>query len=375
MSMGSLNFPPVFVGREGEVEAIDESLVKTGLAEIVGVGGSGKTTLATHYAKIRHDRYADRILSYQSYSGTGLGNYVDSITQNLRALNGPALMIIDSAELLDQADTVQAIRRIETGPWLVHFLIVGRISLGLGTTIRIGGLATEPFREALRQMLAGASVSDLDVDRVWHETRGSPFLLRVLLEAWDRDRGRPVGKLGELLSPIELGGLLGLDGRPLRKGSTQERPIIERVQFVTTDLIQRLAVRPDLVFQLSSREFEMLAAELFEREGFEVTLTAATRDGGKDLYLAKSDALGSFRYAVECKRYAPGRPVSVDVVRSLAGVVDTERLTAGIVLTTSRFSRDAINVAAKSQYRMSLHDFTTLKVSVRWSASRRRSSP
>lgn len=351
---------PFFTGRQFELEDIDEALTKLRLAEIVGSIGSGKTTLAEMYAHRRQDRYANRVIKYQGYSGAGLTGYVESIVKGLRTIDGPVLLIIDSAELLDPNDILQAISQIENGPWLVHFLIVSRIRLGIGTQISINGLVYEPFRNLLRHAV-GPAINDEEVERVWRDTEGSPQLLKALIGAWHLDRSRPIGDLGELFEPFTRPGILGPNGQPLGRRSAGQRRIAERVQVVTNDMLRRLAVRPELVYELEPHQFEELAAELFERKGFTVTLTPRTRDGGKDLYLAQSNELGSFRYAVECKRYAPDRAVSIDVVQRLAGVVDAERLTAGIVLTTSRFSRDAIDQAAKIRYRMSLRAYAELK--------------
>ncbi|WP_245266841.1 restriction endonuclease [Mesorhizobium sp. LNHC252B00] len=90
-------------------------------------------------------------------------------------------------------------------------------------------------------------------------------------------------------------------------------------------LLRAVGQEPDLVHALTPREFDELATELFQRQGY--TITPQTRDGGKDLYLAKADSFGSFLYIVECKRYAPDNPVDVGVVRALYGVAQHERVT------------------------------------------------
>ncbi len=74
------------------------------------------------------------------------------------------------------------------------------------------------------------------------------------------------------------------------------------------------------------------------RLGYEVSVTPQSRDGGKDLYAAMKSSLGSFLYVVECKLFAPNRPVGVQIVRNLYGMVEAERATAGIVVSTSSFS-------------------------------------
>ncbi|MGH7130667.1 MAG: restriction endonuclease [Phycisphaerales bacterium] len=113
---------------------------------------------------------------------------------------------------------------------------------------------------------------------------------------------------------------------------------------------------------LHPRRFEELVAELLDREGFEVQLTPESRDGGKDIYAVQSNALGRFLFVVECKRYALGKPVGIEFVQRLAGVVDGMRANAGIIATTSRFTRPAIECQERD-YRtiISLRDYTHLQ--------------
>jgi len=86
-------------------------------------------------------------------------------------------------------------------------------------------------------------------------------------------------------------------------------------------------------------------------------LTPASRDGGKDIYIATKDSLGSFLYLVECKRYAPDRPVGVGFIRQLYGTVQAERATAGILATTSFFTRGAKDFQSKVEFQISLQDY------------------
>ena len=73
------------------------------------------------------------------------------------------------------------------------------------------------------------------------------------------------------------------------------------VSEVNDWMLNELNKNPTDLYQLSSRRFEELVAELLIRKGYNVELTPATRDGGKDIYAARKDDLGSFLYIVECK--------------------------------------------------------------------------
>lgn len=138
--------------------------------------------------------------------------------------------------------------------------------------------------------------------------------------------------------------------------------LIHAVASVNDELIRYLAKHPELLYALSPRRFEELVAELLRAQGFEPTLTPPTRDGGRDILAARSDALGSLLYLVECKRYAPSNKVGVDVVRGIYGVACAERATKGIIVTTSSFTKDAIAFASPLKLEIGLHDFESLKL-------------
>jgi len=86
-------------------------------------------------------------------------------------------------------------------------------------------------------------------------------------------------------------------------------------------------------------------------------LTPASKDGGKDIYAAKKDHLGTFLYIVECKKYAPDNPVGVALVRQLNGVLHAEQATAGILATTSFFTSGAKQFQETVAFQISLKDY------------------
>lgn len=126
------------------------------------------------------------------------------------------------------------------------------------------------------------------------------------------------------------------------------------------ELLQRLGDNPEELHKLSPRDFERLVADLLEQRGYAVELTQATRDGGKDILVAAPTELGEFIYLVECKRYAPTRPVGVSLVRELYGVVEKERATAGLIVTSSYFTREAMEFREPIRHRMSLRDYNDI---------------
>jgi len=85
--------------------------------------------------------------------------------------------------------------------------------------------------------------------------------------------------------------------------------------------------------------FEELVRQLFERMGYQATLTKASHDGGIDIEVHDPTPIRGGRFLVQCKRYSG--VVGAPYVRDLFGVVQGAGATKGILVTTSHFSADA----------------------------------
>ncbi|SFS82869.1 restriction endonuclease [Paenibacillus sp. 453mf] len=130
---------------------------------------------------------------------------------------------------------------------------------------------------------------------------------------------------------------------------------------VNAQLIKYLAMYPELLREIDPRKFEEVVAEIFHKKGFTVTLTPRTRDGGKDIYAIQNGMFGRQLFVIECKRYSSTNKVGVELVRGIYGVKVAERATAAMLVTTSTFSKDAIDFASPLKYELSLKDYTDLK--------------
>ena len=113
---------------------------------------------------------------------------------------------------------------------------------------------------------------------------------------------------------------------------------------------------PSILHSITPREFEELVAEIFDRQGFDVELTKATRDGGKDIIAIQSSMGINLKYIVECKRYAVHNKVTLDVVQRLYGVKMAENANKAILVTTSSFTKDANKFASQHCWDLSLKD-------------------
>lgn len=111
---------------------------------------------------------------------------------------------------------------------------------------------------------------------------------------------------------------------------------------VEREMFAYFSRHPDQMRLIPPRKFEELVAAIFRNNGFEVTLTPETRDGGIDIFAFQKNVFGGdLLHLIECKRYAANNKVGVGVVQRLAGVVDLHRANRGIIVTTSSFTEDA----------------------------------
>lgn len=137
---------------------------------------------------------------------------------------------------------------------------------------------------------------------------------------------------------------------------TRSRTKITPSASIDAALIQGLRSEPYDIYDLTPQQFEALIAELFTGFGFDVTLTAASGDGGRDV-IAQKNGETRLRYLIECKKYARNRKVGVRFVRQLHGVVANERGTKGILATTSTFTKPARKFMSENEWILEGRDF------------------
>jgi restriction system protein len=110
--------------------------------------------------------------------------------------------------------------------------------------------------------------------------------------------------LDRVLSAEELFGLFGL--KPPRK----QAPRLPNAQ-------------PPKYAAMTGREFEEFVEKLFRDLGYETELTRGSRDGGVSVTARRDDVVGvTTTLYIQCKNHAS--PISVEVVRAIAGVVPVE---------------------------------------------------
>lgn len=193
----------------------------------------------------------------------------------------------------------------------------------------------------------GAAVFDSNIDGVVENLAERHGVLEFFDRVKPPDEGEELGTAHDLVLP--------------RGGLIVEADLTE----INDELIEYLAKHPDMMHSLEPRKFEELVAAIFRAKGYDVVLTPATRDGGFDMRAFHKNDVGVFLTLIECKRYGPKRPVSVEIVRGLYGVTENERANAGLIVTTSTFTKDARSFQDKNKYRVQLADHADLQTWLR----------
>lgn len=113
------------------------------------------------------------------------------------------------------------------------------------------------------------------------------------------------------------------------------------------------------IHDMSSREFELFVADIFEKMGYKVKVTKATRDGGHDIIATHSSPI-PYTLIVECKHWGESHKVDVSVVRSVFGVQTALQANKSVIVTSSKFTKDARKFAEDRKTLMTLWDIDDL---------------
>ncbi|ONK09292.1 restriction endonuclease [Streptomyces sp. MP131-18] len=93
-------------------------------------------------------------------------------------------------------------------------------------------------------------------------------------------------------------------------------------------------------------DFEHMVAALLRRDGCtEVQKVGRTNDGGRDVIGFLPDGRSM---VVQCKRFAPDRTVGDKDMRDLLGTRTNFRADVAVLVTNTRFSRNALTTAARN---------------------------
>lgn len=361
MDFTDFTIDKVFSGRQQELDMLSRELLlpEAKIVNITGPTGSGKSALARTFAHQHREAFPAGI--YHIYVSRR-ESLQDTIANHVSYPSSPYLLILDgldSRPLQQQHSELQALRNLRPSAKIIS--IGGSISESNKSyvTLELGNLSRAEFKELIEKR-AGLYTFDELNDDLFTALGGNALFANIYADLLESSDLTP-RELLRRLNAFNYSGLIGVDGRPLTGGGTTEKQIILDIRSASDDLLKKIHGNSKLLYELSPREFEEFVAEVLSRLGYQITLTPASKDGGKDIYAAKKDHLGSFLYIVECKKYSPDNRVGVGLIRQLNGVVQAERATAGILATTSFFTKEAKEFQTQVSHQMGLKDYVGIQ--------------
>lgn len=137
--------------------------------------------------------------------------------------------------------------------------------------------------------------------------------------------------------------------------------IVDAVDLMITESVKN----PSTIFNLKGRDFELFLRRIFEGFGYEVQLTAATRDGGVDLICLCRKAEIPIKIAIETKRYSANQPIGVSLVRQFVGANKQWMANKQVYVTTTDYTKPALVDASTPQF-VQMLELKTLPDVFRW---------
>ena len=356
---------PHYVGREREFRWLYDNLMSrdrwfTPLV-VHGAPGVGKTTFLRQFlatARMPHQSSWIDVAPLEN-KDEAIDAFVERMfrTRDDDRRLARRIVVIDGAETMNDQQLERAVGRIFNWKPVRGLVISSRRQLSLE---RAETLELPPLDlEAAKQLLQAATELDIesyDLERIASAVNGYPLAIQLLASLIKSD------------TPIDISRLLAgnfYDLADVTSANSSELIVVAKPKIISASeaIATGLKKQPGDVRNLTPRQFEELLAELMTDMGWEVELTKATRDGGKDLLAYMDTEVGRLLCLVEAKRYREDRKIGVDLVRTLYGTLCDYQANSAMMVTTSSFSADAKEFQQRHQYQLSLRDYNDL---VRW---------
>jgi HJR/Mrr/RecB family endonuclease len=233
--------------------------------------------------------------------------------------------------------------------------------------------------------LAGDGMVVFSAEEVaWYESTSMDLIGTVFYDRSDKDYGYAILAPAELAKYRWVQGKVSIESQERAEGElvvammtveqtgqvieaiyTEEAVPDSKTTVLFTDINEEVkryfAKHPQDIYKLTPRKFEELIASILKDFGFDVELTKATRDGGRDIIAYIRNAVCKYLTYVECKKYHAKNKVGVGIVREVAGVHKIKQANKSIIVTTSYFTKDAVKEAKLIEHDLELKDYDNLK--------------
>jgi restriction system protein len=366
-----------FVGRHNEIEELSRLFITT-IQEFKKRNRLGKRVLLFGPAGIGKTELSRKLI--QELGGYFPGGYWELLPGDLehsqtqtqvrmwlagqREVVGTPFLLIDDYDgrTLEEIAILNGI--LSSSRWLPVLQIARRSDVFVSPNTnkyKLEQLNLEDSLKLLKSTLSNQGIMPTteDLGLLAEALRGHPLAIGMASAAIAQ--GMQPSMLLSRLGDYQTSGIILRPNRVLLPNEAVPHNVSSDIVIAGEELLDRIGKSPEKIYDLSPRKFEEVVAEILQRLGYSVRVTPATRDGGKDIYVATRKDLGSFLYLVECKHFRPDRPVGVGIVREMYGVLAAERATAGILVTTSYFTKEAMEFTETVKYQVSLRDYIGLQ--------------
>ncbi|MEM5503746.1 restriction endonuclease [Shewanella frigidimarina] len=347
-----------FIGRDQEIELLEKSILvrKDRIVAISGNNATGKTWLWRAFIGKYRSEFKNKI------EVVSLPHYRDEFPLIKNDINLVIIEDLSNDSTLGQENKIAAF--IKYYP-TKQFIIVGAFSefLNKFQPKEHVHLSVLPSSESIQLLLKVLSrrIPEKDLVKISNLAKGNPLLLQLVAQYLNNNMYNLEEIFRLITENINYKSFTNKHESPIIVETPKLIQVSNDIRVVNKSILEKIRYNPDAIHNLTPRQFEEMVAELMIKRGYEVELTKETRDGGKDLIIANHADIGNFMYYVECKKYAPKNPVGVSLIRELVGTISADRVTAGIMVTSSYYSPDAVEFSDKFKHQLSLIDFIQLK--------------
>ncbi|UII80137.1 restriction endonuclease [Flagellimonas sp. CMM7] len=359
--MNKNQIPDTYIARKGlENEVLDFVLSdEMRFLQVFGAAGVGKTTLTRQVLWSNKLENFVEWVSLADYSRLKRTNKIlfgdfsvdpDRKFDLFKHVNTDTkILVIDDADLMNPAVLNSNITHFLNNNSKIKVILISReyIYAFHSKAILVSPFTyeeTNGFLKRRKQLLNFST-------EIFKVVQGNPLILQMFDDYLNKYSFEEVKNLLE--SPLRLNFSLG--------SQAKENELIKSVRpsIVTVEslLIEKIKQNPKDIHQLSPREFERLIAEIISESGWKVELTPQTRDGGMDIIASNHTLLGKHVCLIEAKKYRPNNPVGVSLVRNLYGTLLDYQANSSLLVTTSRFTKDAQKFQKRHKNLIGLKDY------------------
>lgn len=355
--------PGKFFGRKAELKALASFCRDRHplMISITGPAGSGKTTLAKKFAVNQRGPYAIRWVGVDRSPDPE--NLINQLNISFKAeiesqgKNKEYLVFLDGADSLEPEKLLSLCYTLTTYKPIRKVIFTNRepyrfrdcedIHLNMLSRMDVTDFVFRLFKDTL---------SFEQINRLIDVTNTNLLAIKMVS---DLIKTKPFDDIIRLFD----GSIYELQPRLLSEQSQLIHIVQPQIIIANDTLINKLKQNPHDLFNITSRQFEEVIAELLEGMGMEVELTPATRDGGKDILAYMPTEIGKFLCLVEAKQHNETRPVGVKLVRELYGTLNDYQANSAMLVTTSRFTEPSREFQERHKYQLALKDYTDV---VKW---------